>query len=378
MQLVQATSVFLAAAGSVIASPLHSRNTTEKRYAILDNDWSPTGFVPYLMALDAGVEVLGIASSTANTWQKQCAYHALATLEVGNLGCIPVYYGSTYPIINTPELFQAWEAVHGVLPWQGAFKPYNSTAEALGFDPTSGPDPNRITEGAFVEGLPNITAASGSAAALMVEQVRKYPRQVSIYAAGALTNVALAVKLDDEFASLAKELVIMGGYVDVNMLQATGDFLQADINSDINLMIDPEASKIALTAPFPDIVIAGNVANQVMATQEFLDEVYEVKNPYSELFHTYYAAEAFFPYWDETAMALLVDPSLNLNSSTLYLDVDTAYGSPSYGNIHVYQKSLVPPNVRNVTYVHEIDTERLKAMMKRSLQYPKSCGDLGW
>jgi inosine-uridine nucleoside N-ribohydrolase len=81
-------------------------------------------------------------------------------------------------------------------------------------------------------------------------------------------------------------------------------------------MIDPEGSKIALTADFPDIIIAGNVANQVMSTQEFLDEVYEVKNPYSELMYKYYAAEAFFPFWDETAMALLADPSINTNSST--------------------------------------------------------------
>lgn len=67
----------------------------------------------------------------------------------------------------------------------------------------------------------------------MVEMVRRYPHQVSIYSAGALTNVALAVRMDPSFASLAKELVIMGGYVDVNMLQVTGDYMQADINSDV-------------------------------------------------------------------------------------------------------------------------------------------------
>jgi hypothetical protein len=60
----------------------------------------------------------------------------------------------------------------------------------------------------------------------------------------------------------------------------------------------------------------------------------------------------------------------------VYIDVDTAYGSPSYGNIHVYQKSLMPPNVRNVTYVNTIDGDKLKAMIKRSVQYPKSCADL--
>jgi inosine-uridine nucleoside N-ribohydrolase len=160
--------------------------------------------------------------ATANTWQKQCAYHALATLEIGNLSCIPVYYGSTYPLINTYERFQAWEAVHGTLPWQGVYAPYNATAEATGSDPTAGTNPNRIERAAFTEGFPNITAVTGkSAAQFMIEQVRKYPGKVSIYAAGALTNVALAIRLDEEFASLAKELVIMGGYVDVNMYQVS-------------------------------------------------------------------------------------------------------------------------------------------------------------
>lgn len=79
-------------------------------------------------------------------------------------------------------------------------------------------------------------------------------------------------------------------------------------------MIDPEASKIALTADFPSITIAGNVANQVISTQEFLDEIYEVKNPYSELMYKYYGT--IFPFWDETAMALLIDPSLATNTST--------------------------------------------------------------
>lgn len=74
-------------------------------------------------------------------------------------------------------------------------------------------------------------------------------------------------------------------------------------------MIDPEGTKIALTAPFPNIskfsnpraeafskvqqltvlpAIAGNVANQVIVTQEYLDDIYKVKNPYSSLMHKYY------------------------------------------------------------------------------------------
>ena len=182
---------------------------------------------------------------TANSWQRQCAYHALANLEVGNLSCIPVYAGATYPLINTPVRFQAWESVHGKLPWEGAFASENVTAEALGNDPTSG-DPNRIVKAAFVEGFPNTKINhSTSAANFMVEMVHKYPHQVSIYSAGALTNIALAVRMDPDFAFLAKELVIMGGYVDVNMYQVTGDYLQADINSDVGVLAHTPKDKLS-------------------------------------------------------------------------------------------------------------------------------------
>lgn len=227
--------------------------------------------------------------------------------------------GSTFPLINTPTRFQAWEAVHGVLPWQGAFAPYNATAEAEGSDPTSGDNPFRVVESAFLEGFPSNASIQGlkksqSASAFMIEMVHRYPGKVSIYAAGSMTNIALAVRSDDQFASLAKELVIMGGYIDVNLFEVTGTVNQADISSDINLMMDPEAAKIAFTANFPKITFAGNVANQVISSQDFLDEIYEVQNPYSKMVYDHYGT--IFPFWDETAAAILVDSSIATNTTT--------------------------------------------------------------
>lgn len=67
----------------------------------------------------------------------------------------------------------------------------------------------------------------------MVEQVRKYPGEVMIYAGGALTNVAMAASLDPDFASLTKGLVVMGGYIDVTLLQTSASELQADLNTDV-------------------------------------------------------------------------------------------------------------------------------------------------
>lgn len=71
----------------------------------------------------------------------------------------------------------------------------------------------------------------------MVEQVRKYPGEVMIFSGGALTNIALATRLDPQFASLAKGLVIMGGYLDVTLLMTSGSVLQADLSSDVSLCV---------------------------------------------------------------------------------------------------------------------------------------------
>ncbi|EME40795.1 hypothetical protein DOTSEDRAFT_37549 [Dothistroma septosporum NZE10] len=349
---------------------------SDRPKVILDNDWSTAGFIPILQALKQSWDVVGVVSDTADSWALQTGLHALATLEIGGLDCVPVYRGADFPILNTPAVFQAWETVHGKLAWQGAFAPENLTNEALGNDPTSG-DPNRISKSVFempYYGYPNTTFASSIAAAeFLVQQVRKYPGDISIYSGGALTNIALAVRIDPTFAKNAKELVIMGGYLDLNLLETTGSVRLADLQSDINLMIDPEGAKMALTADFPNIAIVGNAANQVISTQAFLDEIHRVSNPYTELMYHYYGTG--FPFWDETAAAVMLEPSIVKNSTKFYLDVDTSYASPSYGNIHAYQKALAPvaQNLREVNFVIEVDGDALKRRIKEAVQADWGC-----
>ena len=45
----------------------------------------------------------------------------------------------------------------------------------------------------------------------LLRMVHKFPNQVTIYAGGPMTNLALAISIDPEFAGLAKELIFMGG-----------------------------------------------------------------------------------------------------------------------------------------------------------------------
>ncbi|KAF6217760.1 hypothetical protein HO133_006587 [Letharia lupina] len=339
------------------------------RYAILDNDWSPTAFIPYLLALGAGMEVLGLASGTADTWVDQTTLHGLAILERGNLSCIPVVKGETYPLIQTYQRFQLWQQLWGSVEWQGAFAPENLTAQSLGNDPT-GNDPSQISRSAFIEGYPNISALEGySAAQFMVEQVHKYPGQVSIYSAGSLTNIATAIRLDSTFASTAKELVIMGGYVDLNLYQLQSAQAE-DIGSDINFLIDPEAAHIAVTAPFPSITIAGNVANKQYLSQSMLDRITSNDNAYAQLMKGYDIA---LPLWDETAAAIMAFPDLVTSQVKAYMDVNTAFDCPDLGRTHLWSKEFAPSHTREVNYVLGINQTAFFEHVEQVLMDPASC-----
>ena len=60
------------------------------------------------------------------------------------------------------------------------------------------------------EGKPAAQPADEDAAHFLVRMVRKYPHEVTIYAGGPMTNLALAISIDPDFPGLVKELVFMG------------------------------------------------------------------------------------------------------------------------------------------------------------------------
>lgn len=70
--------------------------------------------------------------------------------------------------------------------------------------------------------------------------------------------------------------------------------------------------------------------------------------------------------------------SISLITGLVYLDVDTAWSSPSYGNIHAYQEALMPKRqvLQRVNYVLEVDSLKLKSEIKHALQNPKTCADI--
>ncbi len=325
---------------------------------IADNDFSgpaTTNLQAAILLLNTpGVRVLGLTVVSGDAWRDDEVAHTLRLLEIMGRPEVPVVPGAVFPLINNSERTALWQRSFGKIFWKGA---YNTTEES--------PLKTYRQHGPFevpplLEGNPTLKPSTQTAAAFLIEQVRKYPHQVSIYAGGPLTNLALAIRLDPEFALLAKQLVFMGGVPAVN---ATTRAARAEnlayngvVNPDFNLYFDPEAAYIVLHAPWAKIVSVGEITNRVVLTKELLARVAAVKTPVTEYLAKY--AQLDVPLWDEMTAAVLVDPSLVKARETFRMDVDIDHGA-NYGNARLYTEKTAPGlGEQPVEIVTDIDGAR--------------------
>jgi purine nucleosidase len=100
------------------------------------------------------------------------------------------------------------------------------------------------------EGQPTTKPIDEDAAHFLIRQVHAHPHQVTIYAAGPLTNIALAISLDPEFAALTKGIVLMGGSLNP---QTDDPEFATSPRHEFNFWFDPEAAHIVLRADWPRI-----------------------------------------------------------------------------------------------------------------------------
>ncbi len=350
--------VALLALGAVLCLHSSGQAAAAPQFIILDNDFAGPGgtdmqaTLPLLAAKDA--TVLGFTVVTGDGWENAESAHLRRLLEIAGRIDVPVVDGGVYPLVNTVARMRSWEQRFGTIPWKGAWGAAGSI-EGVPAEQPSVP--------ALAEGEPKLQAAGESAATFMIRQVHAHPHQVTIVAAGPLTNLALAIRLDRAFAADARELIFMGGLIDTSMLAVTGN---ADYASDFNMLFDPEAAHITLTAAWPRIVAIGNVSNGVMMTRALMDRIASAKTPLTAYLEKYMIE---LPLWDEMAGAVAIDSTLVTKSVTAMMDVDMADG-PDYGRVHVWTPALAPKGagLRPVEMVQEIDQNRFLDAFVRAAQ----------
>ncbi len=349
-------SFALAACLLVLTSAgLHAQS---KQYVIVDQDaMGPAGtdMNSILVFLQApNVQVLGITVVTGDGWRDEEVAHTLRLLELMGRTDIPVIPGRSHPMVRTREWTHNWEQMYGKEVYMGAWTM-----------PLSAHAPDAVPP--LPEGAPKIKPDHEDVVHFLSRMVHKYPHQVTIYAAGPMTNIAAAILYDPQFASLAKELVIMGG--SINPHSDDPEFAD-DPHHEFNLWFDPEASSITLQAPWPKITVTTvDVSIETRLTQTMLKELSASPQPAAQYIARYTKHPGDY-LWDELAAAAWLDPSLITRERDLYMDVSLDKGI-SYGDTEVWTDQNKPAIPLQKAHVQmDVNWPKFQQMFMRLMSSP--------
>jgi purine nucleosidase len=307
-------------------------------------------------------DVLGITTVSGDQWMKEETQRTLRLLEIAGRTDVPVAEGALFPLLNSKEESERWENLYGKLGYKGCWsdlskRPHVSEAYKAGYhDPLVVPP--------LVEGEPHIKPVAESAAEFIVRMVHKYPGEVVIWAGGPMTNIALALRLDPQVASLAKELVLMGS----GMYSDNGGISRIDGRREFNWWFDPEAVRISMRAPWKKITITPiDVSVKTNLGKEIIDAIAKADTPVAQ-YLTRYSEPSLM--WDELSAAALVDPSIITMQKEMYVDIDIDHG-PSYGETLFWSaEATVPPYENKAIVQFDVDTKKLYDLYIKLMTQP--------
>lgn len=330
----------------------------ERRKVIIDQDEAgPAGtdlHSTLLLIQSPQTDVLGITVVTGDMWLREELAHTLRMLELIGRTDIPVVPGAEYPIVRTREETELWEQQYGRIGYLGAWTPRM-------YHPA-----DQVPE--LKEGSPKSKPSQEDAAHFLVRTVRQFPNQVTIYAGGPMTNLALAISIDPQFPSLVKELVFMGA----SLSPQTDDPEFVNLpRHEFNLWFDPEAAHIMLRAKWKKTVCTPvDISVKTAMTRELLDRIKAADSPAARYIAQYTVVRKYNYLWDELAAAAWLDPSIITKKETRFLDIDLDRGA-NYGNVLSWAAEDNPPaGVQPMEIQVDLDAKKFYDMIVNLLSAP--------
>src|SRR5947209_7368024 len=242
-------------------------SAAQKRKIIIDQDAAgPAGTDQQsilLLIQSPQTEVLGITVVTGDQWLKAEIAHTLRMLELIGRTDIPVVPGAEYPLVRRKEETELAEQSYGTFAWLGAWTPrlYHPPDEL----------------GEMPEGRPSTKPSDEDAAHFLIRMVHKFPNEITIYAGGPMTNLALAISIDPEFPRLAKDLVFMRARL--NPVTDDTEFINTPRRA-LHLCFDPEAAHLLLRAHWRKIVCTPvDISVKTSMTKQMLDRIRANQSP---------------------------------------------------------------------------------------------------
>jgi len=302
----------------------------------IDTDTASDDAVAIVMALrHPNTEVVGMSVVIGNVPVEMGVQNALYTAEICGKS-IPVHAGAALPLVRP---FATAQHVHGV-------------------------------DGMGDIGLPlkGRTATSNDAIHAMIEAFRKEPGELELVALGPLTNLALAIRIEPQFASWVKRCVIMGG---TGVLPGNATPL-----SEFNWWIDPEAVHIVLESGMKVEIVGWDVslADSVIDT----DLAEELRNlgPLGQFsidiqkslrrFIQEVTGRTGFDWPDPIAMAVALEPDIASSEAHRRVEVSLGLGHERGQTIvdHLGNTKREP----NCRVVYRVDRERFIEMTRKAFR----------
>lgn len=308
-------------------------------------------------------DVLGITTVSGDQWVKEETLHALRAVEVAGRTDVPVIEGAEYPLLNSKAESDRWEALYGTFRYRGCWSGWlHAPANVPKVFRRPYYPPDKVPP--LPEGMPHTKPLPETAAHFIVSMVHKYPHQVVIWAGGPMTNIALALRLDPQVASLAKELVLMGS----GMYADKGGINTVDGRREFNWWFDPEAARIVMRSPWKKITITPiDVSVKAPLTRAVQAAIAKAHTPVAE-YLTKYSVRSYM--WDELSACALIDPSIITRTKQLYVDIDVDHG-PSYGETLFWAPNeVLPPYEHLATVQFGVNTQKLYDLYIKLMTQP--------
>ena len=268
---------------------------TPKRI-IIDTDPGVDDALTFLLALASPeIQLEALTITQGNVTVERGTRNALAVLELLNASHIPVAQGTSLPLVG-PLL--ASDLVHGSSGLGNAKLP----------EPKAKPVPQHAID-------------------LLIERFLAEPGEISLFAIGPLTNIALAIRKEPRFAKSVKEMVIMGGAI-----REGGNITP---QAEFNIYCDPYAAHVVFHAGIPITLIPLDVTHKCMLYTEQIKQLLQHESPISR-----FVADATTVYIDFTksktgvdgcalhdplTLGTIIAPEL-LTFEEHYVDVDISCG----------------------------------------------------
>ncbi|MFI5806961.1 nucleoside hydrolase [Streptomyces sp. NPDC051561] len=324
------------------------------RKVILDADMgelNDDAVTMFMLAKARNVDFLGVTVVSGNTWVEEGTAYSLRQLELIGRTDIPVIAGAGEPLMpGRQERLSAENTLYGKVPWAGAF------------DSQRPPSYDKLAKPPY-GGYPKTKPKKNTVAAdFIVEQVKRYPNQVTVFADGPATNLALAVRTHPEIVPLIKEVIYMGGAFD-----KPGNITPA---AEFNWWFDPESARISVRTPFPkQTIVPDDAAQHVIYGKKEYDRIVAGKQtPIKKIFKDLQGPEfekdpkATHFLWDAITAAVFLDPSVSKRTEQRYVDVDANFGE-NYGrslgyNLAEFDAPNNPKGTRKAQIVLDVDAKK--------------------